>query len=53
MRDKEPFFPTCAVVDPERVGMNLRLEEGGGSRTVGERENVVARTVVVYSWDGE
>ena len=53
VRDEEPFFPTRTFVDLERVGMNLRLEEGGGSSTVGERENVVARAVVVYSWDGE
>lgn len=51
MRDEEPFFPTRIVII-ERVRMDLGLEEGGRSRAIGEREKVVARTVVVHSWDG-
>ena len=46
--DEHPFLPAgTVVVDPERVGANLGLEEGGRIGAVGERDRVVARTVVV------
>jgi hypothetical protein len=47
--DEEPFFPTgTVVVDLEGVDANLGLEEGSGILAVGERDGVVARTVLVY-----
>ena len=42
-------FPTGAIaIGPERVDADPGLEERGGCRIVGERERVVARTVVAH-----
>jgi hypothetical protein len=46
VREHEPFFSAGTVlVDLERVDANLGFEEGGGNRTTGEREELVAGTV--------
>ena len=51
--DEEPFFSTSTILFyPKRVGANLVFEQGGGTRTGGERDRVVVGAVVVHGGGG-